>query len=128
MTKPYNLETTPLHFSRDSVVAVPDFGGDYDRYIAKYCTDGDVGRLAQLYKSEADWGMWETHPAGDEVVIVMSGRAEFIQRIDGVERRVVVGPGEAIINPPGVAHTANVVEPFLALYITPGPGTFHEPR
>jgi mannose-6-phosphate isomerase-like protein (cupin superfamily) len=128
MTKPINLETTPLHFSRDRVVAVPDFGGDYDRYMAAHCKPDDTGRLSQLYKSETDWPMWECHPAGDEVVIVVSGRAEFIQRIDGVERRVVVGPGEAIINPPGVAHTANVLEPFLALYITPCPGTFHEPR
>jgi hypothetical protein len=39
-----------------------------------------------------------------------------------------VGPHEAVINPAGVPHTANVIEAFLALYITPGPGTEHIPR
>jgi mannose-6-phosphate isomerase-like protein (cupin superfamily) len=81
-----------------------------------------------MHTSTENWGSWETHPSGEELVLVLSGRAEFIQLIDGVERRVVVGPHEAIINPAGVAHTANVIEPFAALYITPAPGTSHRPR
>jgi len=62
------------------------------------------------------------------LVIVLSGKAELLQEIEGEARRVILGPKEAIINPQGVWHTANVIEPFLALFVTPGPGTNHRPR
>lgn len=105
-----------------------DFGHDYDKYLVEFCSDEDPGRLVTLYETKTDWESWEAHPAGDELVVVLSGRAEFLQEIDGTERRVILGPHEAIINPPGVWHTANVIEPFLALFVTPGPGTTHRPR
>ena len=65
---------------------------------------------------------------GEEVVLLLSGRVDLIQRIDGGERRVALGPGQAVVNPPGVWHTADVHEPGDALFITPGRGTEHEPR
>ncbi len=108
--------------------AIPAFNHDYDRYIAAHCTDADPGRLITIYESTADWSSWETHPLGEELVIVTQGRAEFIQDLGGTYHRIVVGPNEAVINPAGVPHTANVLEPFTAVYITPGPGTTHTPR
>lgn len=124
-----DLTLDAVHLS-DQQAAIPvlAFEHRYDEYVAKHCVGGEVGRLVTMYTSTERWGSWETHPAGDELVLVLSGRAEFIQLIDGVERRVVVGKNQAIINPAGVAHTANVIEPFAALYVTPGPGTSHRPR
>lgn len=114
--------------SGTGAVPIPGFKDDYDAYIAAHCATAP-GRLVSLATSEKAWPVWETHPAGDEVVIVTKGRAEFIQELgDGTRRRVVVGPNEAIINPAGVPHTANVIEPFTALYLTPCPGTTHRPR
>ena len=63
-----------------------------------------------------------------EIVIVLEGRAEFIQEVDGEQRRTAVGPGSTMINPVGVWHTADVEEPMKAIYITPCPGTQHRPR
>jgi mannose-6-phosphate isomerase-like protein (cupin superfamily) len=60
--------------------------------------------------------------------VLLSGRVDLIQRIDGAERRIALGPGQAVINPPGVWHTADVHEPGEALFITPGRGTENEPR
>ena len=54
--------------------------------------------------------------------------AEFIQQIDGEERRMPVGPGSTVLNPRGVWHTADVTEPLKAIYITPCPGTEHRAR
>lgn len=78
--------------------------------------------------SPESWGMWECHTAGDEVVIVISGTANFIQEIDGQEVRTAVRAGEAVINPAGVWHTADADAPFSAIYLTPCPGTEHRPR
>ncbi|MDP3273908.1 MAG: cupin [Deltaproteobacteria bacterium] len=107
---------------------IPAFNHDYARYITEHCTDADPGRLITLCESTSDWTHWETHPLGDELVLVTKGRAEFIQDVGGTYHRVIVGPNEAVINRAGVPHTANVIEPFTALYITPGPGTTHTPR
>lgn len=124
-----NLLRDAVHLSALSQARpVFDFGHDYDKYLADFCSDDDPGRLICLYETKTDWGAWEAHPAGDELVVVVSGKGEFIQEIDGQERRVILGPGDAIINPPGIWHTANVIEPFLALFVTPGPGTTHRAR
>lgn len=127
--KTLNLLKDAAHLSSPSKVSpVFDFGHDYQKYLVDFCSDQDPGRLVCLYESTSDWENWEAHRAGDELVVVVRGRGELIQEIDGKQQRVILGPGEAIINPPGVWHTANVVEPFLALFVTPGPGTTHRPR
>lgn len=128
--KPLNLLQDAVHLFGNQSKASPilDFGQDYDRYLNEYCSDEDPGRLVCLYETKADWSNWEAHPAGDELVVVLSGRAEFLQEVDGEVRKVTLGPHQALINPPGIWHTANVIEPFLALFVTPGPGTLHRPR
>ena len=129
MTKTLDLAHDGIHLGDPGgAVPLPGFDNDYERYIAAHCAPGAPGRLVSMATSSAAWSVWEVHPAGDEVVIVVRGRAEFIQDVDGTHRRCVVGPGEAIVNPAGVPHTANVLEPFTAIYITPCPGTEHLPR
>jgi mannose-6-phosphate isomerase-like protein (cupin superfamily) len=128
-TTKFHLESSPIHLSADSrATRVPDFAGDYARYEQRHCRNDDGGRLIGFSHTLEDWPVWECHPAGDEVVIVLSGKAELVQLIDGEERRTVLTTGEAIINPAGVRHTANVIQPFSAVYITPCPGTEHHPR
>jgi hypothetical protein len=58
----------------------------------------------------------------------MSGRAVLIQDLPDGENRCVLDPGHAVINPRGVWHTSDVLEPGMALFITPGFGTEHRPR
>lgn len=111
-----------------AIIAVRAFAHNYDGYVETFCTPADAGRLVSFGTSHESWRVWEIHPGGDELVIVTRGQAEFVQRLDGREVKVMVGAGQAIINPAGVPHTANVVEPFDAVYITAAPGTYHEPR
>ena len=103
----------------------PDYLAAYEE---RFAADGDEGRLVMTARNDATWTSWERHPAGEEVVVLLSGRADLVQRIDGGERRVPLGPGQAAVNPPGVWHTVDVYEPGDALFITPGRGTEHEPR
>ena len=54
----------------------------------------------------------------------------LVQELPGGKvQKVTIGPGEYIINEPGVWHTADMVEaPAVAVFITAGEGTQHRPR
>ena len=69
------------------------------------------------------------HPAGDEVVVCLSGSMTLTQEFpDGQTKQVMLGAGEYAINPPGVWHTADIAGEALGLFITAGAGTEHRPR
>ncbi len=126
------LDRDPIHLGPGTTatrIEGFEFNGDgFGAYIERHCTPGDPGRIVMVEHSAEDWGAWECHQDGDEVVIAIAGRAELIQEIDGTLQRTLLTPGEAVINPRGVWHTADVLEPFSAVYLTPCPGTIHKPR
>jgi mannose-6-phosphate isomerase-like protein (cupin superfamily) len=135
-TGPFDLSTTPIHLpsrvAPDSP-AVPLYGfgfnGEaFEAYMAAHCKPGEPGRLVMVETSPGDWPAWECHTEGDELVIVLEGRGDFLQEIDGETRSAPFGPGSTFVNPAGVWHTANVRAPMRALYLTPCPGTQHRPR
>ena len=110
---------------------LPDFTWSQDylrRYEADHETDGDEGRLVMIGPETATWTSWERHPAGDELVVALSGRQTLIQEVDGEQYRIELQAGQAVINPHGVWHTADIHEPGSALFITPGRGTEHRSR
>lgn len=127
-----DLATSAVHLGLGArAVPVADFDWSpacLEGYEQRFAGDGREGRLVVVTHSDGDWSSWERHPAGDEVVIVLSGRIDLIQRIGGGERRIALGPGQAAINPTGVWHTADVHDPGDVLFITPGAGTEHEAR
>ncbi len=127
-----DLNETPIHLGRGpTATAVEGFGWDPEAlgaYEERFASDGDEGRLVVMFEMTASWDSWEQHPAGDEVVLVLSGRHRLIQEVEGEERPTEVGAGGYVINGPGVWHTADVLEPGRALFITPGRGTTHRPR
>ncbi len=126
------LDTSPVHFAASgSACAIDGFTFDppgFEAYIAANTSPTDPGRLVFVERSPESWGMWECHRGGDEMVIIISGVALFIQEIDGTEVRTRVTAGQAVLNPAGTWHTADVEEPFAAIYLTPCPGTEHRPR
>jgi mannose-6-phosphate isomerase-like protein (cupin superfamily) len=128
----FDLATTHIHLGLGArAVPLPDFEWS-EAYLAAYgerfAADGDEGRLVMLGHSAESWPTWERHPAGEEVVVLLSGRVDLLQRSDDGERRIELRPGQAVVNPPGVWHTADVIEPGDALFITPGRGTENVPR
>lgn len=128
-TDAVDLTTTPIHLGRGSR-ARPVAGFAWDpavlgAYGAAVADDGVEGRLVAFFEARGAGDSWERHPAGDEVVLCVSGRVTM-HRDDGIS--VELGPGEAMVNPPGVWHTADIDEPSRILTITPGVGTEHKPR
>jgi len=109
---------------------LPDFAWSpeyLDAYAARFAADGDEGRLVCVSPQASTWDTWERHPAGDEVVVLLSGRIDVIQESEGRQRVVELRAGEAMVNPRNVWHTTRVHEPGQALFITPGAGTEHRP-
>ena len=86
------------------------------------------GRLVGTFHNAADWDVWEIHPAGDEVVCLLSGAIDVVLEEESGERTIELAAGETCIVPRGVWHTASIRTPGDTLHITRGAGTQHRPR
>jgi quercetin dioxygenase-like cupin family protein len=128
----FDLSTTHIHLGGGATATpLPDFEwtAEYlEAYGRRFAADGDEGRLVLINRQAETWSQWERHPAGEEVVVLLSGRVDLLQELDGEVRRVELRPGQAVVNPANVWHTADVHEPGDGLFITPGRGTEHRPR
>lgn len=86
-----------------------------------------LGTLVTAFASDGDWGNWEMHPGGDEVIILVEGRMTMVLDEPGGERRVELAAGAMCVVPKAVWHTAKVAEPSRYIAITYGAGTTHRP-
>lgn len=127
-----SLLENPLHLGLGATaIAQPPFTGMewYIDYVTRNAADGAEGRLVTMSRFTADWESWEMHPAGDEVVLCLSGGMTLHQEhADGTAATITIGPNEYAINPPGTWHTADIEGEATALFITAGLGTEHRPR
>ena len=103
------------------VPVTPTVFEELDRQFASF--KGHV--LVSIFEFDKDWPTWERHPAGDEIVCLLSGRATFLLE-DG--RRIELGePGGFVIVPKGMWHTAKTTVPTKMVFVTPGEGTENKP-
>ena len=131
-----SLEKFPIHLGNGATaVPQPEFPRDeramdwYMDYGRRHAADGTEGRLVSLFRFTEDWPGWEMHPAGDEVVVCLTGEMRLTQEFpDGRIEKVTLRPGEYAINPPGVWHTADIPEEATGLFVTAGVGTQNRPR
>ncbi|QBK04751.1 cupin domain-containing protein [Hylemonella gracilis] len=86
----------------------------------------DQGRLMSAFTFSEPWASWERHPAGEELVMLLSGACEFVLDLpDGVQVTQLQTPGAYVLVPPNVWHTARTTVPTTVLFLTPGAGTEH---
>ncbi|MBW3567180.1 MAG: cupin domain-containing protein [Proteobacteria bacterium] len=82
--------------------------------------------LFSRYAFSEPWPSWERHPAGDEIVYLLSGDVTFVLEGEDVEREVRLSrPGSYVIVPRNTWHTARPHTATEMLFITPGEGTEH---
>ncbi|MGO9560576.1 MAG: cupin [Acidimicrobiales bacterium] len=128
----FALNKTFVHLGLGPIaVALPNFSWDQEclqDYSRRFAADGAEGRLVCITPQAETWSSWEPHPAGDELVVLLSGQVDVIQELPDGHLVVELLPGQAVINPGDVWHTSNVHEPGDALFITPGAGTQHKDR
>ncbi|WP_329168454.1 cupin domain-containing protein [Streptomyces sp. NBC_01685] len=127
-----DLRTTPVHLGLGSrAKPVEGFAWDPEvlqAYSAAVAADGAEGRMVAIFDGDGPGDHWERHPAGDELVVCLSGSVTVTRDVGGVPDSVVLGPGEATVNPAGAWHAVDMTGPASILTVTAGLGTDQRPR
>jgi mannose-6-phosphate isomerase-like protein (cupin superfamily) len=91
--------------------------------------DGFRGRLlVSCFGFDSDWPAWERHPAGDEIVCLLSGDVKMVLDRDGAEEVIHLrDTGSYVVVPKGTWHTARTSVATRMLFVTPGEGTQNRP-
>jgi mannose-6-phosphate isomerase-like protein (cupin superfamily) len=130
-----NMAPTSLNLTSDFVVLRPDHAAtpvavtptlfeDLDHTFGGF-TDH---LLVSAFAFDTDWPTWERHPAGDELVLLLSGEATLVLQTEHGEEAVTLRePGTYVIVRKGTWHTARTSTPTRMVFITPGEGTENRP-
>jgi quercetin dioxygenase-like cupin family protein len=132
MSDVFDLSDTPVHLGLGATV-VPLSGSPwgpefFEGYAKATDADGDEGRLVSMHTFIEPWEEWEMHPVGGELVFCIDGTMTLHQEVDGEVVTSVVTAGQAVVNDPGVWHTADIDGRATALFVTAGRGTEHRKR
>ncbi len=122
----FDLTTTYVHLEDGPVARPVPVGADFWETIDRR-SDLAGGRLVLVVHNAADWPTWEMHPAGEEIVYLLSGAVDLVLQEPAGERVVALCRGQAVIVPRGVWHRGIVRSPGDTLHITRGDGTQHRP-
>ena len=83
--------------------------------------------LVSQHAFNEDWEVWEKHPLGDEIVLLLSGEADLITLHEGEETLQHLSmQGETILIKRGTWHTARTTQSTSMLFITAGEGTVNQ--
>lgn len=127
MAEAFDLMSTYAQL-RDDGSALVTAGGDAFWSSLDARPELHGGRLLGATAQTTDWPHWEMHPAGDEILILMSGAfALLIERADGVVDTIEMRAGSTCVVPRGLWHRGLAREPGQLIFITPGAGTQHRP-
>lgn len=125
---PHDLAHTYLHLrdggAGDPIAVGPAF---WDDVLAGKYPQLEHGRLMGQHSFAADWPVWERHPQGDELVMLLAGAGfDFVLEMANAERIVPLRrPGDYVLVPAGTWHTARANAESTILFVTPGRGTEH---
>lgn len=126
MTQVFSLNATYVHLRPDdSALAMK--GGDEFWAGIEDRRDLQQGRLMGASRQAADWDHWERHPAGEEILTLLSGEVEIVLQLEAGEERAVLTAGQTLVIPAGVWHRGIVRQPGDLLFVTAGAGTEHRP-
>ena len=113
-----------------TTVPLPRHTGDVEWYVGygrDHAADGTEGRLVSMHTFSESWDTWEMHPNGSELVLCVAGAVALTQEApDGTTSTVTISAGQAVVNDPGVWHTADLVDGEsdpTVVFITAGVGT-----
>ncbi|MEI7873316.1 MAG: cupin domain-containing protein [Alphaproteobacteria bacterium] len=126
MTQVFSLDATYIHLRPDDSALAMAGGKEFWMGIEGR-RDLDQGRLMGASRQAADWDHWERHPAGEEILTLLSGELEIVLETPAGEERAVLTAGQTLVIPTGIWHRGIVRQPGDLLFITPGAGTEHRP-
>jgi len=125
----FDLNTDYLRLRADCSVEPLALGNEFwPQLMSGKLGDFHHEYLVTMLAHDRDWTSWECHPCGDEIVVLLSGRAILVlQTVAGEAQVELASPGEYVRIPRDTWHTARILAPSSMLFITPGEGTKHRP-
>ena len=83
------------------------------------------GRIVMGFRVEQDMTHWEMHPAGDELLVGLSGAFDLHLQDGPSGQTLALEAGQVVLVPFGIWHRLTVRTPGEILFVTPGKGTQH---
>lgn len=111
--------------------AIASAGGDafWQALMSGRRPDVEEGWLISRATSEGAWATSEMHPEGEEIIVLLDGKATVVLERGGtVTEHALEHRGQLVIVPRGTWHYATSDRPVDLLFITAGKGTEHRPR
>lgn len=85
--------------------------------------------LVAAHHFDRNWSTWEVHPAGDEIVVLLSGQCQLIIKHNDHNQSIELNhSGEYPVVPKGLWHKALTEVATHMLFITPGEKTANAPE
>lgn len=127
MSSTKDILSTYVHFQDDGRAnEIPVSASFWKDLAAGKYPHLEQGRLMTAFTFAEPWSTWERHPAGEELVMLLSGSATLVLDESGQERSIeLINPGAYVLVPINVWHTARTAVPTTMLFLTPGAGTEH---
>lgn|SRR5512138_2179848 len=124
-----NIISTYLHFHDDGRAdAISVSESFWEEMATGKLPELDQGRLMSAFSFSEPWSMWERHPAGEELVMLLAGSATLVLEESGQQRSVQLNePGSYVLVPRNTWHTATTAVKTTMLFLTPGARTEHRP-
>ena len=123
---PFHIDTTRLVLAPGGNAIPRPVTDDFYESLERDFKGFAGHSLVQRYSFSEAWPSWEMHPAGDEMVMLLSGAADLILwRGDSEECIQVDQPGQFLLVPRGTWHTARPRPQAEMLFVTPGEGTLN---
>lgn len=122
----FDLADTYIRLSDDgNAESIPVDDGFWDQIGNR--RELHEGRLMGAFRVAENPSHWEMHPAGDEILYLISGNMDVILREQNEERVIALRNSGVCIVPRGTWHRQVVHSPCEFVFITPGKGTQHRP-
>ena len=123
-----NLESTFARLRSDASIETMEVDDSFwPKLLSGHLGDFHNEYLVTSFKFTEDWPTKELHPNGDELVCLISGKAEFIlEKEEGNETVELSEPGSFVFVPKGIWHTAKIASSAHMVFITAGEGTLNK--
>jgi mannose-6-phosphate isomerase-like protein (cupin superfamily) len=118
---------TLIHLREDGRALPVAWTPDVFRRLVTGDRDRVIGAKHGAEPADFHADEWEVHPAGDELLYLLTGAIDAVLDEPGGEREVNLRGGQALLVPQGVWHRLILRQPSDLLFITPVSGTLHRP-
>ncbi len=128
MPKVNSILSTYLHLDDSGDIrAIPVTESFWQALASDELSEFKAGRLLSAFSFSEPWSSWERHPAGEELVMLLTGDATLIlEDASGKQSSIRLHePGCYVLIPKNQWHTAIPIQPTTLLFLTQGAGTEH---